>query len=349
MLVSIYYRYIKDELAHIKRQRTMSSNFSPYSVSHLLNSQSTSGMDPSAAAKAVQRAYNNSINVSTGEPHSSDYVDSLATDYEDMNSYRPPPITSKIDEDDERESVKSSSKSSLLSFMFKNSANQNVTSNSDNQSISSTTSAPVPFWRKSFQADPGPPSDYSTVSGGDALHRGPSRENLQQLAQTPQSTSYMEQAGQNQNHNSGGEGIAVAGGMRDPGRGQWRDKYVMKFNEWDSTKPDDNLPPSSTRATHSPFHSQQTPSSSSSSSSSQHRATISHSSGGSYAPSMIDDKSNEGAHGGVPSFEDSKEVFAHGKVLHPRSAYELDLMSSSRSHDQRKHPQEFPRKRTNSL
>jgi serine/threonine protein kinase len=323
-------RYIKDELAHIKRQRTMSTSFSPYSVSHLLNTQSTSGVDPSAAARAVQRAYNNSIS----SPQPSSEYPQPSTDYTSMrDTYEPPPIT-QIVEGDERDSVRKSS--SLLSFMFKQNSTVSTSKSSvsDNQSISSVKSAPNRAWATPSHMQS--PSDRNTISGADGLNRGPSADDLTYLAQTPVASSNLENIATSRDYQNG---AASGGGLRQDqstvrSHGQWRDKYVLKFNGWNSTKPDSNLPPSAARSTQSPLHAD------------THQRV---------RPPVSDDKSSEGSGGGHPSFEDSKEVYAHGKLLHPRSTYEMDLMSSSRSegprhgYDSKEEADRLQRKRTNSL
>lgn len=342
-------RYIKDELAHIKRQRTMSSSYSPYSVSHLLNAQSSSGVDPSAAARAVQRAYNNSMSAGSLQS-SNDY--NLRSDYNSMNdTYQPPPISGKIEEvDDERDSSRVSS--SLLSLIFKQNASTKSAQASDSHSILSTQTAPA---RNSWKMESS--TDRNTIGGVQGIRRGPSADDLSYLAQTPQGSSYLEhvastrdlprddQAGQ-----AGGGGSGAQGSSRSTG--QWRDKYVLKFNGWNATKPDSNLPPPPSRTTQSPFHSssQQRGASSSSSRS----ASAMQSDGKSSEED--ENESNGESTGRHTSFEESHDVYAHGKLLQPRSTYELDLMTSSRSagppHDDKKRSGGYdalPRKRTNSL
>ena len=326
----------------------MSTTFSPYSISHLLNTQSSSGVDPSAAAKAVQRAYNNSINANVNSPQrSSDYPDNLATSYVDMNdTYTPPPIEEGDERDSQRDSHRFSLKksSSLLSFMFKQS--EKPSNIPDDQSVLSATSLPVSSKTKAAP-------DHRNTIGGEGVKQGPSPQDMSNLAKTPNATSYLEgmsSSGEQQTLSGDMEGRGAdgssQGGRRNPG-GQWRDKYVLKFNGWNSTKPDSNLPPpSSSRSTQSPFHV------SAAVSQQPSRAST----------GMVDEQSSEGSAGRYPSFEDSKEVYAHGELLQPRSTIELDLMSSSRSMDPRlgsdhargkkggaQDDKELQRKRTNSL
>ena len=293
-------------MAHIKRQRNLSTTISPYSVGQLLSS----GVDPSSAARAVQRAYNNSLSTTNSPSTSSGYVA--------MNESNDPPTA----QDEDRDSLKKSS--SLLSFMFSSSSK----SEQENSRPSS-----MKFWSKSNKADE--KTDRYTI-GGEMGNAGMSR--------TPPSTSdtnpdyYLQGSSQSESHGSTQQ-------TRNSGR-QWRDKYVLKFSGWNSTKPDSNLPPVSSRSSQATFHD----------SAAQRQATITESS--QYVPPVLDDQSSEGSNGRNPSFDYSKEVVAHGKLLQPRSTYEMDSLMSSRSvgpqfgrsENEKSYPDKgFQRKRSNSL
>lgn len=249
-------RYLKDELARVKRQR---STF----TSTASNGRGSEGY--SFGARTMSNAFSDNF---TSRANSMTSAHITGTDLTKTSAHNEsegtgtPKPTRHSDTVSKERPSSSSSSSSLLNFSWTSKQQLQRRSNSDasdRSTSTSSTSSSSAVWTSSgkLTSDPIPllpPSRGPLVA---AFNRG-----ISFLAESPivtpgTSSSYEErEAPGRAGSTSGSSSAGSAGAVQGAGQGQssifpnrnnaWRDSYVLKFSGWRASAPDSGLPPSLT-------------------------------------------------------------------------------------------------------
>jgi len=249
-------RYIKDELAHIKRQRMSSvstagssSTFSPLHQLLLnsrrsVSSNTTSGESANAAntANAVTEkdespAVESPEDTPTEAADDSSSISSESRLRQSITSWAGflSPIPSRPSS---TQSKATQNESSILPWRFpvsmKTENAQESGGDLESGENNTTSRATISYL---------PPTSTLPASPL-AVPKKPSQENLDQLAESPWGRSEVPTETPEHVTDRASLGSAPSTGSR----GVWRDKYVMRFSGWKSSDPDSGLPPSLTSA-----------------------------------------------------------------------------------------------------
>jgi serine/threonine protein kinase len=208
-------RYLKDELAHIKRQRTTSSSAHAMSPLHRL--------------------------VNDSHRHSDEFTNSHL---HDSNTSA---MEQKVEKEKEKKSSNWASFMSPMAALANMTLNQNSNENEKKYARDTDTivSSPFPMPRSSAPSSAAAAaafddneattrSTFSYLPRPLSMPQKPTPENLDDLASSPwASGEFLPEEGSQQQQQQQARASTA-----------WRDKYVLKFSGWKHSKPDTGLPPS---------------------------------------------------------------------------------------------------------